>query len=110
MATQIEIEKRKKQNKVILLVFLGVSLLCAIIYKTFSPTLKNFIMFGLISVVINIGIYFYAAFKSNNQSGDESNDNPLIIVVGGLTLAIPYSVFYIIISVVLSGFGFPFKY
>ena len=105
-----EVEARKKKNKFFLLASLCIPLLCAVLYRIFPATLKNYIFFGAVSVTINMFLYFYLAFKNRLKIGDEFYDNTFILIGGGLTLIIPYSIFYILFSVILSGFRFPVGY
>ncbi len=100
----------KKQNKVFLFISLLFSLVGAIIYKNFPATFFNFMSIGLILASINILFYFYFAYKNKVQSGDDFFNNNIILIVGGITLIIPYFIFFTLFSILLSGFKIPFSY
>ena len=93
-----KIETAKKRNKVFLFISLFFSLVGAIIYKNFPATFFTFMSIGLISASINILFYFYFAYKNKVKSGDGFIDNNIILIVGGLTLVIPYFILFTLFS------------
>jgi hypothetical protein len=105
-----QIETAKKHNKVFLFISLLFSLVGAIIYKNFPATFFNFMSIGLISASINILFYFYFAYKNKVKSGEDFFNNNIILIVGGITLIIPYFIFFTLFSLLLSGFKIPFSY
>jgi hypothetical protein len=109
MQADTKIESTQKQSKIFLLISLLFSFVGAIIYKIFPSTLLNFMVIGLISAFINILFYFSFAYKYKVKTGDNFFDNNIILIVGGLTLVIPYFIFYTLFSLLLSGFKIPFS-
>ena len=110
MQTNTQIAATKRRSLVFLFISLLFSLIGAITYKYFTATLLNFISVGLISASVNILFYFCFAYRYKVKTGDEFFDSNIILVVGGLTLVIPYFIFYTLISLVLSGFQIPFSF
>jgi len=100
----------KRQNLVFLIISLLISSVGAIIYKCFTANLFNFISIGLISASVNIMFYLGFAYRNKVKTGDEFFDNNIILITGGLTLVIPYFIFYSLLSFLLSGFQIPFSF
>lgn len=100
----------KRRNLGFLFISLLFSLAGATIYRYFTASLFNFICIGLISASANILFYFCFAYKYKVKTGDEFFDNNIILIVGGLTLVIPYFIFYTLFSLLLSGFKIPFSF
>ncbi|CAB5103729.1 hypothetical protein D3OALGA1CA_4716 [Olavius algarvensis associated proteobacterium Delta 3] len=109
MQPNTKIESTNKQNKTFLLISLIFPLVGAIIYKIFPSTLINFMIAGIISAFITILFYFGYAYLYKVKTGDNFFDNNIILIVGGVTLIIPYFIFYTLFSFLLSGFEIPFR-
>jgi hypothetical protein len=84
---------------------LTVSFLGAVTYRV-SPSARAFVLFGIISVLVNI-IISSAYFVRNRIQFGKWADNPITLVIAVLTLLIPYSMFYCVIAFALMGFRFP---
>jgi hypothetical protein len=103
-------KNQKKQSRIIVIIQLAITLLFSKAYLSyFEPIITNFILVGLISVIVNILIYFYTYFKIQKKTGKNALQNSTIIF-GGLTQAIPFSIYYILIATLLAGWRIPFNY
>jgi hypothetical protein len=103
-----EIIETKTRNIGFLSISLLFSLAGAILYRYFTSSLSNFIFIGIIAASVNILLYFLFAYRYKVKTGDEFFDNNIILIVGGLTIIIPYFIFYTLFSFLLSGFKIPF--
>jgi hypothetical protein len=99
----------KKVKRVFLITAFAITCLFAILYILISPTLEHFVTFGAVDVVCNISLYYLFAFKHRNVS-EKNYDRSSVIIISGLTLAIPFSIFYILMVVILRAFKFPFEF
>lgn len=104
--------KRKRLG--VIVIPLVVSFVCAIGYRTISNLSFNvYFLWGLTSVLVNTTISFLYAFVNKERRTEVIKSYygsyPITIVVL-LTLIIPYSTYFILVSIVVSGFKFPFKY
>jgi ABC-type multidrug transport system permease subunit len=92
-------KNQKIQSRIIVFVQIAISFIFAIAYLSFyAPTLNNFLIFGLLSVIANVLIYLVSSFLLFKKLADE-NVQTLTTIVGGLTRVIPFSIYYIAIAV-----------
>jgi F0F1-type ATP synthase assembly protein I len=97
----------KRRARLFLVVTFSLSFTGALVYRLSTPNLHNFVIFGGISALINLCVYYAYSFRYRRDF-PEGDYNPVVIILGGLTLLIPYSIFFVIFAVVLRGFKFPF--
>ena len=100
---------RKRQNLGFFAITLLVSVAGALVYRGLAATFVNFLSTGLITASINILLHFAFTYRFRAKTGDEFYDSNAILIVRGLTLVIPFFIFYTLISLLLSGFQIPFK-
>ena len=97
-----------RTQKIFLASLLGITLLAALAYICSPQTLRWFCVFGAASVLVNVGIFLYLAVTGvltvNRDSDRLSN------IIGGITLVIPFAIFYTVMVMVLRGFRLPFDY
>jgi hypothetical protein len=98
-----------KVKGVFLIKAFAITCLFGILYILMSPTLEHFVTFGAAASICNIFLYYFFAFKHRNVS-EKNYDRPSVIIISGMTLAIPFVIFYILIVVVFRGFKFPFEF
>lgn len=110
MQTDTKVAATKRRNLGFLFISLLFSLAGAIIYRYFTTSLFNFVCIGLIAAFVNILFYFGFAYRYKVKTGDDFFDNNIILIVGGLTLVIPYFIFYTLFSLLFSGFKIPFSF
>lgn len=100
----------KRRGMLILSVPLAISFLGATAFRLF-PTAKAFVLLGSATVVTNICISLYHAFKNRDSFFGKWSDNRLTLTVALtisiLTLIIPYTGFYLVFCSILTGFRFP---
>ena len=111
MSEQSDQKKLSKvQRLLLILIPIGISLIFVIIYQvTTSHALKDYIYFGSISVIVNLAFIFILVFL-NIDDFLEAYGGYAGVIIGNLTLIIPFFIYYIMISLVLAGFRFPFNY
>jgi hypothetical protein len=102
-------EYQKKQNIFFLFILFFSSISFALVYKLCSSTLMIFILLGSLSVLTNLIFYFFYSFKYKSNLAND-NEEKLIIIIRGLPLVIPFSIFYVFITILFSGFNVPFNY
>ncbi len=110
--TEDEQELRKysliKKSKLFYVVSFAIPFSCAAGYSFFPAELKFFVLFGLISAVAPILYFYYLGLRCRNEL--DLYEHPFMIIMGGLTLAIPYSIFYTLFVMTIRGFTFPFDF
>ena len=103
------IEYQKKQNIAFLLILFFLSLLVALVYKSCFSTLKSFILLGALSVSTNLACYYFYVFKFRSNLNAENEENS-ILIIRGLPLVLPFSIIYVFLTILFSGFNVPFSY
>ena len=98
-----------KVKGLFLIIAFAITCLFGILYILMSPTLEHFVTFGAVASICNIFLFYFLAFKYRNVS-ENDYDRSSVIIISGLTLAIPFATFYILIVVILRGFKFPFEF
>ena len=100
----------KKQRLTILFVPITVAVIavCAYQFST-SHSLKEYVLFGAVSVFINL-IFIFSLVFLNKDEFLKAYGNYVVIISSNLTLIIPFSTYYVLLSFIFSGFQFPFKY
>ena len=101
LTTTEECLSDKKHGILILLTIFVFSFLLAIGY-IISPDLKNLILFGLISIVVNIAVAFYYFLNNKEKFGKRGNNN-LVMISFSLTLILPFGLIYLFFVILLIG-------
>lgn len=97
-----------KNHKLIILSSLIIPFLGAVGYSIFSNrTVKYFVICGIISVLTNISISIFYGINNKEKLGEVPDSN-IVIIFYITTLIIPYSIFYILFAILLTGFHFLF--
>lgn len=73
-----------------------------------SYSFKEFVLYGLVTVFCSVAISFYFTFK-NPKYYSTCHDNRGILILLILTQSIPFSILFILFSLVLSKFHSPFQ-
>ena len=97
-----------KNIKLFYVVSFAIPFSCAAAYRFFPAQSRFFILFGLISAVTPILYFYYLGLRYRDKS--DLYEHPFMIIIGGLTLAIPYSIFYTLFVMIMGGFKFPFDF
>ena len=96
-----------------ILIPIAVSFLFAFTYKSMGKNdFKEFISFGAISLFTNMTISFLYCFgiKTNKDSFLESAEGSYFTAIFTmLLLIVPYTILYVIATIISSGFKFPFN-
>ncbi len=108
--TTLEQKISKKQKMIVTLIPIGVALLWAILYQIQSDKrLYNFIIFGCISVIINLMFTVIMAYLKRDEFIKELGGY-LVATFSILTLIIPFFSYYFMASLICSGFKIPFAF
>jgi chromate transport protein ChrA len=100
----------KKQRLLIIFAPITVALVSVGVYRFYtSHALKEYVLFGVVSVIINL-IFTSCVVFINKDEFLEVYGNYAVIVASILTLIIPFFTYYVLFSLVFSGFQFPFSY
>lgn len=70
-------------------------------------SMPNFFYFGFASVLLNLTVSFWYAFTHRDANDGEWASNDFLLIVGILSLAIPYATFYALLVFAFSGFLLP---
>ncbi len=113
METSKSTKSSRYQRMIIIFIPITTALICTLLYRHFSScTFKNYILFAIVSVVINLIMISSITFfkKEYREKAIKTHGNYFVVTITLLTLAIPFCLYFIILSVLLSGFTFPFDY
>ncbi len=100
----------KTQRMIIIGIPICVALVCAILFRLISNNkISDFIFFGSISVIVNLILIFFLILMYK-----EKFIKPLggysIAITYIFTLLVPFTIYYILLSLILSRFKMPFVY
>jgi|GEM_PF-5092648 len=100
----------KKQTLTIIFIPIIVALFSVCIYQFNTlHSLKAYIFFGGISVIINL-IFTSCITFINREEYLKTYGSSTVAITSILTLIIPFFTYFILLSFIFSGFKFPFAY
>jgi Flp pilus assembly protein TadB len=83
----------KRRNLGFFFITLLITLAAAVIYQYLVSSFMNYLIVGLIAASVNIVLYYGLTYKKRIKREGEFYDNNIVLIVGGLTLVIPYFIF-----------------
>ena len=101
----------KKQKLIFVIITFCIALVFVILYYKLSEhKFLNYITYGLISIIANL-IYIFIIFYFNKDKFIKALGGTYsIAIVYIFTLIVPFSIYFVIGSLILSGNQIPFEY